>query len=358
MPTALVERAGVAYDDRMLKSSPKRSDTVTDTKTGEHWNSILLIAEAVAALVACPIFGYALDLTGTRQGLYLLGLILLAGSMAALTAAHSVAWYVVARVLQGAATAMVSVAGLSIITDSVEKKRLGQMLGYMGIGSTLGFMAGPLLGGVVYQEGGFYAVFGMAFGIVGLDLLLRLALVEKKTAARWLSSGREQTPEERSQAPNEVSSSHSDQQFDEKSLTHKDVSTSTSASTSAWALASESASDELKPTDETVHDSRDPSASDSESPVEKSNESSIGRESKDLAAETTEQGNNPPTTSPQGKEGPKGKFAILKLLRQPRIWVIGWAVMVGAIVFSSFDAVCDHIRRREDYTRDANSAIN
>ncbi|KAJ6146761.1 hypothetical protein N7497_008743 [Penicillium chrysogenum] len=168
MPQALVSRAGVAFEDR------------------EYWNIVLLISEAVSALTCCPIFGYMLDVSGTRQGPYLSGLVLLFASMLVLTTSHSVTWYIIARVFQGAATAMVSVAGLSIVTDAVDRASLGQMIGYLGTAMTLGFMSGPLLGGLLYQIGGFYAIFGMAFGIVTLDFFLRLAVVEKRIAERWL----------------------------------------------------------------------------------------------------------------------------------------------------------------------------
>jgi hypothetical protein len=36
-----------------------------------------------------------------------------------------------------------------------------------------------------------------------------------------------------------------------------------------------------------------------------------------------------------------GTFALGKLLRQPRILISLWAVIVGALVVSAFDAVCD-----------------
>ncbi|KAJ5754404.1 hypothetical protein N7533_003947 [Penicillium manginii] len=170
MPSALVLRAGVSFEDR------------------EFWNSSLLISEAVAALICSPIFGYLLDVSGTRQGPYLAGLILLFGSMIIFTASNSILWYTVARILQGGATAMVTVAGFAIVTDAVDKRHLGQMLGYIGTAMTLGFVSGPVLGGVVYSIGGFYAAFGMAFAIIALDLVLRLAVIEKKVAERWVSS--------------------------------------------------------------------------------------------------------------------------------------------------------------------------
>lgn len=56
---------------------------------------------------------------------------------------------------------------------------------------SIGTLAGPLLGGVLYQHGGYYSVFGLAFGLIGIDILLRLVLIEKKHAARWLTRAKE-----------------------------------------------------------------------------------------------------------------------------------------------------------------------
>jgi MFS family permease len=53
-------------------------------------------------------------------------------------------------------------------------------MGYIGMGATLGTMGGPLLGGVIYENGGYYAVFGLAFGLVGIDIVFRTVMVEKK----------------------------------------------------------------------------------------------------------------------------------------------------------------------------------
>jgi MFS family permease len=225
---------------------------------GEYWNSVLLVSEAIAALVCSPLFGYILDTSGTRQGPYLSGLVLLFASMVILMASNSVAWYVVARVLQGAATAMVSVAGLSIVTDTVDQASLGQMIGYIGTAMTLGFMSGPLLGGLVYEVGGFHAVFGMAVGIVALDFFLRLAVVEKRVAERWLCIA-----------------------------------------------------DNERPTEENGYVSEQPPYG------------AIRRRTPSFTVIS------------------KGTFVLGQLLQQPRIMISLWAVIVGALVVSAFDAVCD-----------------
>ncbi|KAL4807146.1 major facilitator superfamily domain-containing protein [Aspergillus unguis] len=179
LPTALVERANVPYKDR------------------EFWVSLLLMAEAATAFICCPIFGYMVDISPTRRLPYLLGLIFLGASMGLLAAARSTAVFVIARLLQGGATAMVAVAGLALLTDSVPLDNLGQTIGYQGSAIALGFLLGPLLGGIIYDKAGYQNVFRMAFGLVGVDLVMRVAMVEKKVVKGWTNP----EPESESESP-------------------------------------------------------------------------------------------------------------------------------------------------------------
>lgn len=108
--------------------------------------------------------------------------------MALFTAASSISWYIGTRILQGAANVMVSLSAFTIVSDTVPRNSLGQVLGYVDIAFTLGFTLGPMLGGVIYHNTGYYSFCGVAFGLVAIDLILRLLIVEKKTAAKWLFS--------------------------------------------------------------------------------------------------------------------------------------------------------------------------
>lgn len=120
--------------------------------------------------------------------MFLVGLVFLMASMALFTAASSIPWYIGTRILQGAANVMVSLSAFTIVSDTVPRDRLGQVLGYMDIAFTLGFTLGPMLGGILYHNTGYYSFCGVAFGLVGVDLILRLLIIEKKTAAKWLLS--------------------------------------------------------------------------------------------------------------------------------------------------------------------------
>ncbi|KAI9934676.1 hypothetical protein MW887_000293 [Aspergillus wentii] len=168
MPDALVHRAGIPWENRAF------------------WVSILLMVEAGSGLISCPLFGWLVDRSRTRSLPFLGGLFLLGTSMIMLALAHAPWMFVAARILQGSSSSMVMVAGLALITDTVPADSLGQTIGYLGSAISCGFMFGPMLGGLVYEHLGYNAVFVMAFIVVLFDVAMRLAVIEKRVAARWL----------------------------------------------------------------------------------------------------------------------------------------------------------------------------
>ncbi|MCJ1362369.1 hypothetical protein MMC16_001472 [Acarospora aff. strigata] len=92
---------------------------------------------------------------------------------------------VAGRVLQGLSAAIVWTVGLALLVDTVGQKEIGKVMGYVSLSMSIAILVAPLLGGVVYERGGYYAVFAMAFALLGLDILLRFVLIEKKVAKKW-----------------------------------------------------------------------------------------------------------------------------------------------------------------------------
>lgn len=133
------------------------------------------------------IIGYLADRAGSRRWPFLVGLVLLAAATALLCVGTNIGLWIAGRLFQGAAAAVVWTVGIALLVDTVGKEGLGQAIGYVSMSLSIGTLAGPLLGGVLYQHGGYYSVFGLAFGLIGIDILLRLVLIEKKHAARWLA---------------------------------------------------------------------------------------------------------------------------------------------------------------------------
>lgn len=154
------------------------------------------MSEAGTSLILCPVFGYLVDHARTRQFPFLSALVTLAGCMAILHTSHSLSMFVAGRLLQGCAGALVVVAAFALISDSVPQERLGQTIGYLGSAIASGFLLGPFLGGVVYHAGGYDTVFWVAYVIIAIDFVLRVAMVEKRTAVKWQSRLNEAGDEE------------------------------------------------------------------------------------------------------------------------------------------------------------------
>lgn len=112
----------------------------------------------------------------------------LAAATTMLCLAKNLPLLIIGRLLQGASGGCIWVVGLALLADTVPKATVGQAMGYPLMGYSIASLLAPLLGGVVYERAGYYAVFAMAFGMIGLDLVLRILLIEKKVAKKWISS--------------------------------------------------------------------------------------------------------------------------------------------------------------------------
>lgn len=151
----------------------------------QHWVSVLLAVYGAALLACSPICGHLADHTASRRLPLLIGLLALAGSTLLLCLGKTIAMLVAGRILQGISAAVVWTVGLALLADTVGHETIGQSMGYVTMSMSVAVLVAPLLGGVVYARAGYYAVFFMAFGLIALDIILRILLVEKKIAKRW-----------------------------------------------------------------------------------------------------------------------------------------------------------------------------
>lgn len=72
------------------------------------------------------------------------------------------------------------------MVDTVGDARIGEYMGYIGIALNLGTMLAPILGGIVFAKAGYNAVFYMTFGVIAIDVLCRVCMIESETAKEWL----------------------------------------------------------------------------------------------------------------------------------------------------------------------------
>ena len=65
---------------------------------------------------------------------------------------------------------------------------MGSAMALVSSAMSVGLILGPLLGGIIYARRGYYPAFGLAFAFIGIDLVLRIILVEKKIAIKYTSA--------------------------------------------------------------------------------------------------------------------------------------------------------------------------
>lgn len=127
-------------------------------------------------------------------------------------AASHIGMFIAGRICQGVSAAVVWSVGLALLVDTADEGETGQMLGTTGISMGLGLLLAPLLGSIVFSRAGYYAVYGMCFGLLAVDILLRLVMIEKQVAAQWIKE--DDHPEAAQQQKPEETSSNGEERAD------------------------------------------------------------------------------------------------------------------------------------------------
>jgi MFS family permease len=150
--------------------------------------SNLLAVYAAASCAVSPISGFLADrFSSSRQLPFLLGLILLLLSTVLLALGRSVAVLAIARFLQGASGGVVWTIGIAIVIETVGQENLGKTMGTIFSFISVAGLFSPIIGGLLYAKTGYIGVFGVGIGLIGIDFVLRVLMVEKKVAAKYSS---------------------------------------------------------------------------------------------------------------------------------------------------------------------------
>ena len=131
------------------------------------------------------ICGWIADRTSNRSITFYAGLLILAAATVLFGLAKASWVLLISRLLQGLSAAITYTVGLALLVDTVGRDNIGQWMGTALSSSSFGLIVSPLLGGIVYAKAGYMAVFGMALGLIVFDILMRLIMIEKKTAAKY-----------------------------------------------------------------------------------------------------------------------------------------------------------------------------
>lgn len=124
------------------------------------------------------IVGIVTDRSRTKSLPFLFGVVVLAATVILFFFGRSVPVLIVSRLLQGAAAAIVWVAGMALLTIKLPSDGVGSAIGLTMAALAAGELLGPVVGGVVYNVAGQPVVMIVALSLLGLDMLLRVFLVD------------------------------------------------------------------------------------------------------------------------------------------------------------------------------------
>ena len=144
---------------------------------------VLLALYAVGSLTFSPLFGIVSDRLNNRMIPMILSLLSLIGSSVLFMLASSYWMLYLARFLQGVSGGAVWTLGMTLIADTHEREEMGSAMGLAMSGFLLGELAGPPIGGVLYQHFGYSAPFLFCIALIALDLAGRLLVIEKTPSA-------------------------------------------------------------------------------------------------------------------------------------------------------------------------------
>jgi MFS transporter, DHA1 family, solute carrier family 18 (vesicular amine transporter), member 1/2 len=157
---------------------------------GDEGLGLIYGAYAVGVLIATPLFGYFGDRIGYRESM-IYGVALSAAALVLSGFAPSFPLLLLGRLFQGTAAAASWTAGLALIAEHHHEKRV-EMMGFALMGSTAGSLLGPIIGGSLYEAGGYALPFAVTGVLVAIDAGLCVFMLPRDRV------GREASPDIRS----------------------------------------------------------------------------------------------------------------------------------------------------------------
>ncbi len=150
--------------------------------SGVETLGLMTMAFALAQFVAAPFFGNLADRVG-RRPIVLFSLAAFGVANIGYLLVSSSAGYIVVRGLAGGLTAGLFPAAMGIVADIVSEKERGKWVGMVMGGYGIGFIFGPVMGGLLYDNWGFVAPFATSAIMAGIALLLATVMVPETRPA-------------------------------------------------------------------------------------------------------------------------------------------------------------------------------
>ena len=185
------------------------------------------------------------------------------------------------------------------------REEVGQWIGFVLSGMNMGVMISPFLGGLVYEKAGYYPVCAMGLGVIAFNFMLRLVIIERKDARKFLD-------------------------HDQPINTH-DTGYGSFAEANGNGTGSFDGERDLESQNNGKADGSSEPESDSQSKLGVSEEDSLLPNSRVT----------PPSNHPREFSSGLAKYfpVTFLLLRSPRVWTALYGALVHLGIITAFDAV-------------------
>jgi EmrB/QacA subfamily drug resistance transporter len=139
--------------------------------------SWLISTYYLASAIGQPVMGKLGDAFGAKR-LYLIGLLMIAGSSIAAPFSPSFGWLIGIRVIQAIGSSALFPSGMGIIRKSITENQ-AQALGVLSIFSSVSAAFGPSIGGFLVHFGDWQAIFIINFPIIIAAFILGIKILPK-----------------------------------------------------------------------------------------------------------------------------------------------------------------------------------
>ena len=144
---------------------------------------ILISLFGLATALLQPIMGGLTDRLGNRKQMISIGLIIMGVATLGFVIARRFIDLIALRLLQGVGVAVTVPAALAIMAAATQKESRGGAMGVYTTMRMVGFAAGPLIGGFLYERYGFDATFVAGTVFIAIGLLMVMILLDNDRAA-------------------------------------------------------------------------------------------------------------------------------------------------------------------------------
>ncbi|KAI9031498.1 major facilitator superfamily domain-containing protein [Hyaloraphidium curvatum] len=152
-----------------------------DTSDGKGSSALIGVLVAlfgVGILVSSPVYGWVSDRYRNRKWPMVAGLAVQLLAIVMFMLANSLGLLYFARFLQGVAGAAIWTIGLAFISDLFPAHELGRAMSTVFLGLNVGMLIGPVVGGILFEQLGYYAPFILNIVAIAVDMFLRLIVAE------------------------------------------------------------------------------------------------------------------------------------------------------------------------------------